>query len=742
MTLGLPRSTTGRQAILVAMLLMAWQVAAKGTRDSLFLAAFRPVDLPGANAGAALCSVLLAVATARLLRRLGPGRVIPLASLLGVLLHAAEWLLLPSYPRAVAAFTYVHIIALGPVLLSGFWALASERFDPREARRQFGQITAFGTIGAVSGPLLAERVAQLRSTTDLLLFLAILQLAGSLVLLAFARGSHHESTPETPSLLEILSDAPYVVRLAAFILLITMSAATLDYLFKVQVYSAFTPGPSQARFFLFFNAVTAAVTFGVQAAVSRLWLRRFGPGRTVAALPVAVAGAGAVSMMLPGATSLIVSRALEQLLRGSLFRSGYELFYTPMPAAEKRAVKPVIDIGADRSGELLANAAIQLLLVLPAAVSFRVILGLTTALAGGAAWLAFRLDRAYVAVLEKGLRRQTVMIQPEEAEDLVTKSVVLSTLPGLSLAGHRTMHAAAETIPLDPVVARLAELRSRNPGRIRAALRGGPLEPMLVAQVIDLLGRDDVARPAHDALVKAAPHIAGQLVDYLSSSANDLKVRRRLPRILATAGNRIAWDGLLAGLDDERFEIRARCARSLEKMMQRNAGFQPDQEAIFAVIGRELSRTSKGPWPSAIARAGADASADQSGARASEVLRERASERFTLLATVLSLVLPPQSVRLAFRALQTDDAKLRGVALEYLDSVLPQTLRVPFAALFEGSHPQPGGAPARGAEALANLMDSSPSIIARLKDMGADLAEEEDEPPEGGAVPSRTTGQS
>ena len=80
-------------------------------------------------------------------------------------------------------------------------------------------------------------------------------------------------------------------------------------------------------------------------------------------------------------------------------------------------------------------------------------------------------------------------------------------------------------------------------------------------------------------------------------------------------------------------------------------------------------------------------------------------------------MLPPQSVRLAFRALHTEDAKLRGVALEYLDSVLPKGVREQLAAQIEGpvARPEKSGTPAE--EALANLLDESPSIIARLEDL-------------------------
>ena len=88
----------------------------------------------------------------------------------------------------------------------------------------------------------------------------------------------------------------------------------------------------------------------------------------------------------------------------------------------------------------------------------------------------------------------------------------------------------------------------------------------------------------------------------------------------------------------------------------------------------------------------------------------------THVATLLGLVLPQQSVRLAFRALYTEDAKLRGVALEYLDSVLPKGLREQLAAQIEGPVARPEKTGAAPEEVLSNLMDESPSIMARLRE--------------------------
>jgi AAA family ATP:ADP antiporter len=716
---GLPNSSAARQAILVSLLMMAWQLSAKTTRDSLFLSVFPASALPPAVGAAAVCSILVALFSAKLVHRFGPYRLIPSVYLLGAALHVAEWMLLRTFPRPVAAFIYIHIMALGPVMLSGFWSLASERFDPREARRRFGQIAGAGTLGSLAGGLMAERVAALTSSVDLLILLAVLQLAGGLALFRFAPQHSAEKKHDVPSLPEILLGAPYLVALAAFVMLISMSAAGLDFLFRASALAQFGKGPSLSRFFAIFYTFTALATFAVQAGLSRIWLKRFGPGHTVALLPVAVTGASVVSLLVPGAAAIIFSRGLEVLLRGSLFRSGYELFYTPMPASERRSVKTVIDIGADRLGEGLAAASIQLLLVLPAETSFRFILAATATWAGVASWLASRLDRAYVAVLEKGLARQTITIAPEEVEDAVTRSIVLRSVS--MIAGPEASQDGSDSLPIpaaDIALRRLAELRSQDPLRARAALHAIDLRhPLLVPQVIELLGLDETARAAHEVLSRAADNIAGQLADRLADPMENEKVRRRIPRVLAASKSPLAWGGLFRQLRDERFEIRQRCAKGLEKMLQKNPEFQPQPAAVFEIVETELSTSRKSLAKAAAASAPSPQEDADAADLVDEVLRERGSQVMTHVATLLGLVLPQQSVRLAFRALYTEDAKLRGVALEYLDSVLPKGLREKLAAQIEGPITPPLKSGSAPDEALSSLMDESPSIMARLDNL-------------------------
>jgi hypothetical protein len=509
----------------------------------------------------------------------------------------------------------------------------------------------------------------------------------------------------------VISGARYLLGLACLVIVAAMAASSLDYLFKTQAAANFAKGAPLSRFFALFYMVTSALTFGVQAAGSSMWLKRFGPGRTVAVLPVAVTGVSIASIFAPGLIALTVSRAIELLLRGSLYRSGYELFYTPMPAAEKRSTKSVIDIGAERLGDGLAGASIQLLLALPAQMVTVTILTLTAGLSALGIWLAMRLDKVYVKILERGLEHHAA-VAPASAEtpEDATVTVALNSItsPGALSSAPAFPHSIAppsSPVLKDSALRHLVELRSGDAARITTALsRMQTLAPVEVPQVIELLDRDDVAQAAYFALKKNADAIAGQLVDAMQNPSSTFNVRKRIPKVLSSCKNRVGCDGLVAHLSDERFEVRIRCAKALEKILARAPELRPDPAVIFEVVSKELGT----------ARKFSQQSSRESGVTIEGALKERATKTIEHIFNLLGLVLPRQSVRLAFRALQPGGSEVRGVALEYLDSILPKSLREDLTSHFEGSVPVLKG-PAMTPEAIAQLVDSNPSMMHRLE---------------------------
>ena len=124
-------------------------ISAEATRDALFLANYDASSLPTMIIATAIFSIVIVVVSSRALRRVLPGLWVPLAfGAMGVLL-LTEWVLAASAPRLAAWTLYLLVSGFGPMLGSGFWLLASERFDPHTAKKTFSRIAAAGTLGGL-----------------------------------------------------------------------------------------------------------------------------------------------------------------------------------------------------------------------------------------------------------------------------------------------------------------------------------------------------------------------------------------------------------------------------------------------------------------------------------------------------------------------------------------------------------------------------------------------------------------
>ncbi len=722
-------NNTGFAFIAASALMMAHQVAGKAVRDGLFLSRFVPADLPKAVAAAALFAVLLGIGFSRVLSQYGPRRAVPVAFAGGSLLHLAEYALLDragdGVRGAVVTLVYLHLVGFVAILLSGFWSIVNEFYDPREAKLRFGRIAAAGTAGGVVGGMLAERGAALFGVEKLLLLLAGLHVLAAVVLWRVPRERHRfaaarEPEPVWHAARDAFRQAPFLVNLAVLVLLGTVSAALLDYLFKSSAAAAFAKGPSLTRYFAVFYTANQALSFAVQSFLTPLALRRLGLGRTVRWHPAAVTFGAGASLLGPQAIMAPIARSLELVLRGSFLRSGYELFFTPVPPREKRAVKTFIDVGCDRMGDALGAGILQLLLLLGPEAAVRPILLVALAFAAVSIRITSRMDGAYASALEHGLLTRAVAINEADVEDSTTMSALMRTThiarpKGTEAAAVDTAPAAASpALPAgDAVLARLADLRSGVLSRVAAALRPTlPFDPVLVTQAIRLLAWNEAYESSRAFLLLHAHRSVGQLVDVLLDPEQDFAVRRRIPRILAYASSQRAVDGLMSALDDSRFEVRYHTGRALEFLHRMAEGLRFDAGAVTAAVERELS-IARPIWDGRRLLDRADASEERYWFL-DDVLKDRANKSLEHVFSLLALRLPGEPLRVAFRALHSDDAMLRGLALEYLESNLSVQIVAQLASLLDPVASSRGPSARAPEEIFNELMASQPSILLKL----------------------------
>jgi ATP:ADP antiporter, AAA family len=704
-----------------AALMLGHQVAGKAVRDSFFLSNYPASDLPKVIMAAAILSILIVLVFARLMARFGPLRIVPIGFFISSLLHCTEYFHIQDHPAQWALVIYFHIVVMGSVLLSGFWSLMTELFDPRAAKRSFGRIAGFGTLGGILGGLMAERVAALFSASSVLLLLSAFHLGCTLVLLSARHTSQIPSPLPANRILspfKLFHRAPFLRTIALTVLAGTSSAIILDYLFKAGASQAYGKGADLLRFFAVFYISTQILTFLVQTLLAGPALQRLGIGRTISSLPVGV-GAGALSAILFPAFPVFAGiRSVEFILRGSLYRSAYELLYTPIAPAEKRAAKTLIDVGCDRAGDALGGAMVQLLLWTGPAFLNSKFLGFALVMAAIGFWISLRLDAAYTKIVQQRLVDRAVEFNLAEIRDSTTRSVFmrLPETAAPSKPAARNVPSAYSQVT-DPTLEAIRELRSGDSRRILAAIKGlHKPSPPITAQLMRLLAWDEVYGAVREVLERHANSITGLLIDHLTNQEVQFGIRRRIPRILACCDSILAVHGLLAGLEDSRFEVRFQCSRALDSLVLRKPELKIPTDAVFAAVEREL-KVAHPIWHS---RRLLDIREESDkNAFLDEVLRARADQSLEHIFSLFATVLPREPIKIAFRVLHTENKTLRGLAAEYLDSILPPNIRDHLWTMVEPGLVQKRAENESGQKALDELLHSHESLMLMIDKEGS-----------------------
>lgn len=734
-------------AAICAFAMIATQVASKTARDALFLTNFPVSALPLVLIAAAVLSIFAALLTARAITAHGPARIVPPLFIASALLLLVEWWLAAHNARPAAVIVYLHVASLGSILISGFWSLIDEAFDPRTARAGIGRIIGGATLGGLFGGFVAERIGDLAGILWILPFIAGFHLACGLLLARFSSDARHSTTHDRAgreheeSPFRVLRRVPYLRALAMMVLFGNIAATLLDYLFKSRAAASYPEAQDLVRFFAVFYAVVSVVTLAVQTGMSRRLLESIGIANTVAVRPGAVIVGGIATLTSMGLLGVGMLRAGEMVLQSSLFRSGYELLFTPVVPNDKRRTKTIVDVGADRMGDIIGAGMIRAVILLPVVAADYLLLALAIAISLVSIGVARMLHRGYVRALEDSLLHRGEALDLNTDTDASMRTLSMDSFTGINLSivgGEipidelRTMETvrgkvtddSASVLPrgdtaalardADPEIASLAELRSGNPKRVHAELaKSRVITPMMAAQLTTLLAWDEVSGWASRSLAKAAPTITGQLVDRMLDPEEDFAVRRRIPRILSTCPTRRAIDGLMAALSDERFEVRYQSARALSRINETTPNLTFDTRIVYAAVQHETS-VDRRLWSEQ--RLIDEPDASDSGEMPEPALRNRGGRRMEHVFSLLSLVVPPAPLRIAYKGLLTDDAILRGTGLEYLESVLPRDI-------WNGLHPhldatgKMTGSGRSQDEALDKLLRSSHSIDVSLEEI-------------------------
>ena len=341
---------------------------------SKFISALGADNLPYVQLAAGVLIGLLMHQYSRAIRSVPRRSVVPVTQAGLLALLVLFWILFRTGAEWVPVAFYVFGLVLGILLISQFWTLANDLYDPRQARRLFGFIGGGASLGGATGSALTALAVEEVGTDNLLLVSAAVLAACAVIVAAIVRrqpvagdfAAVDESGVGGGEAVRLLRRSRHLQLIASVIAFAAIGAAIIEQQLNMAAESiqgaaatdVITGFLAQVTFYL------SVIGFVIQVGFTSRIHRSLGLAFALLMLPVAL-GTTATVILLTGAIwAPAAARVLDTSLRYTVDKTTREVLFLPLPADLKYRAKPFIDVTVDRSAKAI-GALLILVLIKP-----------------------------------------------------------------------------------------------------------------------------------------------------------------------------------------------------------------------------------------------------------------------------------------------------------------------------------------------------------------------------------------
>jgi AAA family ATP:ADP antiporter len=269
---------------------------------------------------------------------------------------------------------YVWVKVLGVLLPTQIWTLANYVLTTREAKRVFGMVGGGGIAGWIFSGFFSKTMAKRFGTESLLLGMVSFLLVCAVLIVVIRRtgwaaqsgadtGREEASEGGQRNLLgsmRLVFSSSYLRAIAGVICIGSLVTTLTGWQFLAIAQQVLQKKDALAAFFGDFNFYAGILSLAFQLLVTPRFLRKFGIGASLFALPATVFLGSAGVLAFGTLSSVVVLKAFDQVQRYSLDKSAAELLYLPLSARIKIRVKWFIDTVVWRMGDGLSGLTVLL----------------------------------------------------------------------------------------------------------------------------------------------------------------------------------------------------------------------------------------------------------------------------------------------------------------------------------------------------------------------------------------------
>jgi len=288
-------------------------------------------------------------------------------------LVALWWVIGMNVSWMLYAFN-VWVSLFSIVLVSQGWMVASNVFDPREAKRLYGLLGLGAVVGSGVGASITRHGVERSGARNLLIVSAVMVVLAYVSYriatwekrdqVAHAKGAKEPAEFSSRDVVKAMVRQRHLRVMIAIILVMFVVDETTDFQFNYMAHNHYADLEDLAAFIATFYVYMSVVSFCMQFFVTGWLMRHLGVGATLKISPSSIALFSVGAALVPGLSTSVATKFLESLNRYTINKTAMELLYLPLPADLRNRTKAFMDIFVDRSGRGLAGVLLAILVTL------------------------------------------------------------------------------------------------------------------------------------------------------------------------------------------------------------------------------------------------------------------------------------------------------------------------------------------------------------------------------------------